>query len=262
MNVAPMTGTLDRGRRRSHRGCDFGALLAPTAPEGVLTLERMVGDRQRLDALLDAVGEDVGSARRDVQASLFLEGYAWTLGLPLAGALFAERRAPGLAHAAVTLRATAWPQELVLADARFAALADDPDADDPAAVVVTGESELAGWLRAELICHLKAPVAELAAHTGRSERALWRSVGDRAAAAMLFAGEAGGDVPRAATLAGRLLSGPGPLTGRPDYRTIVVAGEPMRAHVRTGCCLWWRTQAAGCCATCPLTMRDARPTPA
>jgi hypothetical protein len=256
MTSHPLADTFMRGRARSHRGCHFGASLNPVPGAGV-GLESLVSDTGRLEALLEAVGEDVGSHRRDVQASLLVEAYAWALLLPLAGALLFDRRVPALGRAAVTLRDGLWPMELLVGGARFAALPDDSDADHPDAVVVAREDVLVQRLRAEIGAHLAPPLSTLAARSGRGRDALWRSVGDRASAALLFAGEAVGDVTRARALARKLLEGNGALVGRPDYRELATPAGPMMVHVRRGCCLWWRTRAANWCLTCPLATAAA-----
>lgn len=250
----PLAETLARGYRRVHRGCHLGARL-DAAPGGrVVRIDALTADAARLEDLLHRVGADVGSPRADVQASLLLEAYAWTLLLPLAGALMCERRVPVLAPGgvSVTLREGSWPEELVLGHTRFAALAGDPDAAHEDVVAVPDDRALADILRAQVIGHLSGPIAALAAHSGRSPRALWRSAGDRLAAAMLFASETVGDVEDGARLTRAVLEAP-PLPGRPDYRVVVVPGGTMRVHARQGCCLWWRTRAATCCLTCPLS---------
>lgn len=260
---APLAETLARGYRRVHRGCHLGArvTVAPVGAAG--RLDELVSGGRRVDALLARIGADVGSGRRDVQASLFLEAYAWTLLLPLAGALVAERRVPLLSagSVAVTLRNGLWPDELMLCHHAFAALADDPRSTHRDATVVEDDDTLTGVLRDQIVAHMRVPIRALSARSGRAERALWRSVGDRAAAALLFAGETVDDAERASELAEVLLGPPGPLLGRADYRELPGPDGPMRVHVRSGCCLWWRTRAASCCLTCPLSVREAAARP-
>lgn len=153
--------------------------------------------------------------------------------------------------AAVVLRDGLWPDHLVLAGTRFAGLPGERDADHPDAVIVADEHALAAALREQVIEHLRRPIAALTSHSRRPRRALWHSVADRLAAAALFAAETVSDVPRGARLARDALSGPPPLTGRPDYRIVAGRDGPMRIHARQGCRLWWRTRAATCCLSCP-----------
>ena len=148
-----------------------------------------------------------------------------------------------------------WPDELVFLDTRFAALPSDPAAGYPDALVVPDEPALVDLLRAELVGHLQPLLTALSRRSGRSERALWRTVADRAAAAFLFAGEATATRHATSRLAERLLAGPPPLRGRPRYEMLDGPDGPMPVHLRTGCCLWWRTRAARCCLTCPLADR-------
>lgn len=252
--AAPLAATLQRGRMRTHRGCHFGAHVRAAPSEGAVTLDALVGDPARLADVLSRIGDDVGSPRADVQASLLLEAYAWTLLLPLLGAVVVERRVPVLepGSTAVVLRDGLWPDELVLSGTRFVGLPGDPNAGHLDAVAVADEDALAATLRDQVIEHLHHPIGVLASHGRRPQRALWRSVADRLAAAALFAAETVGYVQRGARVASAVLSGPLPLVGRPDYRMIVTSGGPMRVHARQGCCLWWRTRAASYCLSCPL----------
>ena len=227
-----------------------------------MTLQSLVGDPGGLADRLSRIGGDVGSSRADVQASLFLEAYAWVLLLPLVGALVVERRVPLLEpdEPAVALRDGLWPDALLLASSRFAALSGDPDAGHPDAVAVDDEYALAATLRDQVVAHLHRPIAVMTARTRRPQRALWRTVSDRLAAAALFAGETVGDVDRGTRFATAVLGGPLPLSGRPDYRIVTAPEGPMRLHARQGCCLWWRTEAASYCLSCPCA-RDTAAAP-
>src|SRR3978361_54875 len=93
-SIHPLAATLQRGRERTHGGQHLGAALGITSEAGWMTVARLLGDTRLLDDALAALGREVGSPRRDVQASLLLEAYAWRLVLPLAGALLAESRIP------------------------------------------------------------------------------------------------------------------------------------------------------------------------
>lgn len=254
----PLARTFARGYGRVHGGCHLGARVSARSLAPEIRLDALAADPRHIDVLLDGIGDDVGSSRRDVQASLFLEACAWTLLSPLAGALVSERRVPLLpaGSVAVTQRNGLWPEELRLDGRVFATLADDRDANHPDARVVDDQGALVAVLREQVVGLLREPVAVLAGCSGRAERALWRSVSDRAAAALLSAGESAGDVALAGRLAAALLDGPAPLVGRPDYRRLGGAGGAARVHVRSGCCLWWRTRSASCCLTYPRSAAD------
>jgi hypothetical protein len=251
----PVTATLRRSGRCSHRGCWLGAFAGPRSGPGWLALGALGRDDHGIDAILAQVGRDAGSDRRDVQASLFLESLAWAVLLPLAGALIVDRRALHLAGASVRIAAHGRASAVALLPGRFGAVRDDECAGHPDAEPVGTEDDLAAILRGQVLDDFEPVIGRVCARSGRSERALWRSVGDRAATAFLFAGEATGRRPAAERLAGRLLRGPEPLQCRPRYVLIDGPDGPMRAHARRGCCLWWRARAAAPCLTCPLDAR-------
>jgi hypothetical protein len=234
----------------THGGYDLSVPLGFTSEDGWMPVAGLLGDARRLDEALAAFGREVGSSRRDVQASLLLEAYVWRLVLPLAGALLAESRVPtpGLDGTAVRLTGGGLPCSIRLLHARFAALPGDPATEHPDADVVCNRSVLDRCLRSWLLAHFAPFVETLNAASGRPRAALWRSVADRTATALLYAGLASNRPAAAKAIAERTLAGDPPLHYHPRYIEI---GE-QSVHLRHGCCLWWRTSAATTCLTCPL----------
>lgn len=258
----PLAATLRRGYARTHRGWHLGAALGATAEAGWTPATRLLDDAETLEGTLRAVGREVGSTRRDVQASLLLESYAWRLALPLAGALVAESRIPTPGPDGIALRLTSdgLPGAIRLLHGGFVALPEDPATPHPDAAVVSDRNRLDVCLASVLIAHFDAFVQTLNAASGRSRRALWRTVADRAATALLYAGLASNRMATADAAARRALAHP-PLEHPPRYTEIA----NRSVHLRHGCCLWWRTAAATTCLTCPLRVArgdSALPCPA
>ena len=255
MTGHPLDGTFARGRLRVHRACDLGvARPAPGRPSAA----DLLGDEVALAGRLRRVRAEVGTERHDVAASLWLEAYAWRLLLPVIGALVAERRAPLLTLAEVRLApGPGRPEAIAVCPRRFAVLDDDPAAGHADAVRVGSADGLAAVLRDALVQHFAPAIEALNRASGRSRRALWRTIGDRAATAFLYAGAATGGPASADRLAAAVLDGRTPLAVRPAYVTRPDAdGGSLRVHERRGCCLWWRTRAAeAVCLTCPIARR-------
>jgi ferric iron reductase protein FhuF len=251
-SIHPLAGTLQRGRARTHGGHHLGAALGFPSEDGWVPVARLLSNPRLLEDALTAVGREVGSRRRDVQASLLLEAYAWRLVLPLAGALLAESRipTPGLDGTAVRLTGKGLPSSVRLLHGRFAALPGDPATGHPDADVVRNSRALDLCLRNWLIAHFDPFVERLNAASGRPRAALWRSVADRTATALMYAGLAADRTEAARAIAERTLTGAPPLCHPPRYTAI---GE-QPVHLRHGCCLWWRTDAATTCMTCPLRL--------
>lgn len=248
----PLEATLRRGRARTYGGWHLGAALGATTEAGWMPVARLLGDARMLDDALAAVGREVGSPRRDVQASLLLESYAWQLVLPLAGALIAESRipTPGPDGTAVRLTDDGRPRAIRLLHGRFVALREDPATEHPDASVAGDQSMLDLCMRGGLIAHFEPFVQTLNAASGRPRRALWRTIADRTASALLYAGLASNRLAAAHAAAQRVLAGDPPLQHPPRYSKF---GE-QPVHVRHGCCLSWRTAAATLCLTCPLRL--------
>jgi len=219
----PIAQTLRRGRDRHHAGCHLGMEVDTAGVPGWIPIGTLAADRARLQAMLARVGREVGSERRDVQASLFLDAYAWRLVLPLAGALVAEQRVAASTAHEVSLRPTEGrPSELRLVPRRFSVLPEDAAAAHREATVARDPAILVGLFEPALIGHFEALFDALNAISGRSERALWRTVGDRTATALLYAGLASNDPQAGERLAHQILRGGRPLRITPAYTTISV----------------------------------------
>jgi len=129
----PLSATLRRGRLRRHDGRDLGACHGLPAGDGWTTTSELCRDDQVLHGRLEALGQAVGTVRLDVQASLLVEAYAWTLVLPVAGAVVAESRSPDLSPDRVALRfgPSGRPAEVAFLGASWSALREDDDAGHP-----------------------------------------------------------------------------------------------------------------------------------
>ena len=246
----PLAETLRRGQTRVHRGCHLGAAIGPTSKPEWTQIAQLRSDDRALDATLAAIGREVGTPRRDVQGSLLLESYAWQLVLPLAGAHIAESRVPmpGTHGTALLLTGEGRPRATRLLHGRFACLRQDPAAKHADAYIASNQALLDRCLRNALLVHFEPLVEAVGAASGRSRRALWRTVADRAAMALLYAGLACNRVEKARTAAERALTGDPPLQHPLRYAELD-GGPCLHRH---GCCLWWRTAAATTCLTCPL----------
>lgn len=248
----PIAQTLTRGHSRRHGDCHLGLRTGSTHGDWV-SVATLLGDDEHLQATLDRVGIEIGSARRDVQASIFLEAYAWRLVLPLAGALVAEQRVAAPTPHDIALRpGEGRPSELLLRPGRFSALRDDRATAHPDATPARTPAALCEIFEAALISQFTPIVVALNRRCGRGTRALWRTIGDRTATALLHAGLACKDRHSGEQLAHQILRGTPPLDVTPTYARILVDDRSVPVHLRRGCCLWWRTVAATYCATCPL----------
>jgi hypothetical protein len=189
-----------------------------------------------LDLQLKLAAERLGTDRLAVAASALLEGYAWTLGLPLSAALATEAPAPDLAAGNVRLRFDGGrPAEVALRD--------------PAAPPGGGPGAVARLVDG----HLAALVARLAERrVRRGPRALWGLVANGCAAALLEQARAAGLPPaRVAPLLDQLLTTPGRSLPTPALLPVGPVDDPRLVRRRVTCCLNY-TVAGQPCATCPL----------
>ena len=144
------------------------------------------------------------------------------------------------------------PTELLLRPGRFSALRNDCATAHPDATPAPTPAALCEIFEATLISHFKPIVVALNGRCGRSTRALWRTIGDRTATALLHAALACKERHAGEQHAHQILRGAPPLEVTPAYASILIDDRFVPVHLRLGCCLWWRTAAATYCATCPL----------
>jgi FhuF 2Fe-2S C-terminal domain len=92
-------------------------------------------------------------------------------------------------------------------------------------------------------------------HGLRPAKTLWHSCGDRVAQSLLWSGKAFNEEDFALELTEYLMNLGGPMAV-PIEREIDESGQPF--HLRTTCCLAYRTPEGGYCQACPL-IREIRP---
>ena len=122
-------------------------------------------------------------------------------------------------------------------------------------------TEVADWtdladLMHEGLTNLFGPMINWAdGHGLRPAKTLWQSCGDRVAQSLLWSGKAFDQGEFALALTTYLMGLKGPMSV-PVERDLDDFGQPF--HLRTTCCLAYRTPEGGYCQACPL-IREIRP---
>lgn len=198
-----------------------------------------------LPTLLNAYeGGEEPRSRLAVQGSLLLEAWAWTALTPALHLLFYDGTVLELGDPSVQVFAPPGRRPVALAVDADGPLGRTPRRARP--------SDPAGIdLLIGPVVAFHQPLIELI-HTmsGRSKKALWRSVRDRLASAILASGEAFRQPQLADAMLARMLE-TGRVTG--GVPRIVRRPGARPSLERGGCCLWWRTGAAACDG-CPITV--------
>jgi len=253
---APLAQTL--AASRAHFGGHDVLATRVGSVEGWVPATELTVPGPALDDLLAAATAATATGRTDIGGTLFAEGYAWALAVRAVGTLLFGRRIPAMRHDEVQLQFAAG--DATITGMAFAGGAfgidGDPCDGDPSLVVLADEDALLACLHEELHAHLQPLIAVIAAATGRSPKALWRSAGDRLGGAFLWLGEVVGVRDAAWELGTRCMQASGPLAVGAGFRIIEHAGicEPTRN--RRG--LIWRAEGQDTCFTCPLTTEPQR----
>lgn len=219
---------------------------------------------ERLDELIARVGHHYGTTDPAITGTFFLKGYARGAVAAALICLATERRVPDVAPSNVAFRfgPDGMVQEVALAEPRFAALPDDPDAEHPDAVVVPDIHALRLWLRDRFVCgHLAGIVPLLRQRTRRGPRALWGTASDTCSRALALLAEIEGTLEAAGKLDREshafLTTGP-PLIDPPPFLPILHAGALSSGWQRVTCCLAYRLPNHGLCVSCPCVGQDER----
>jgi len=255
---APLAETLAAARAHFGGHDVLGTRLG--APAGWLRAGEIVRTRAPLDDLLAKATATTGGGRADIGGTLLAEGYAFALALRAVGTLLFGTRIPAMAPGEVALEFAGG--DATITGVAFAGgaygVAGDEREGDPALVVVADEDALLARLHAEMEGHLAPLLEAIGAATGRPQRALWRSAGDRLGGAFLWLGEVVGMRERAWDLGSRCMQAGGPLAVGAGYRVLDHAGIAEPTRDRRGCCLIYRIAGNDTCFTCPLTAERER----
>jgi hypothetical protein len=212
------------------------------------------------------------NAERRAAGAFFVGHYAWYLAGAAIGSYLAEQRIPDLSPANVALRYSTYTwragdqsgeaesMELRFLRGHFAALADDPAAAHPDAVLLPSAPALRDWLREALEQHMD-PLID-AVHTGTrlSKRAQWNLVADSCARLFQHAGQQLGEAPRGCAEGLAFIQSPeSPMSAsHTRYLTLECNGHSDTFVERGGCCLYYRVEPGHNCSTCPLRPAEER----
>jgi hypothetical protein len=226
----------------------------------------------RLDEGLAHSTRRYPSAERRVAGAFFVGHYAWYLAGAAICAYLAERRVPDLAPQNVALRYSTYTWragdqsgeaetiEACFASGRFAALADDPAAAHPNAVLLPNASALLDWLRQALEQHMTPLIDAVQACTRLGKRAQWNLVADSCARLFQHAGKQLGDEAYGCAEGLAFIQAPASPMRASQTRYLALECNSHRDTFveRGGCCLYYRVEPGQNCVTCPLRPAEER----
>lgn len=222
----------------------------PDSAPGWIAVDRLLrGDRLKSALLARVAG--VGERPADyVCAEWMIESWARAFADLAGSALVCDRRLPDLRPANLLISPY---KGMVAATAvrtgAMSALEDDSSAIAAGATAVPDWSDLAGTMHRGLE-DLIEPMIEWADRRDlRPAKTLWQAAGDVTAQSLAWSGRAFDQREFALELTGHLMA----MGGRmaiPVQRELDDSGEPY--HLRSTCCLAYRTPEGGLCRSCPI----------
>ncbi len=242
-------------------------------------LQVFVGERPAglvcpLSALLDAyslvldeqfalMAEHYKTRDQEILVRFAFSSFVYALATATVGPFIVDRRVPVLALDPADLQVrvgrSGVVDALVLPNARFWRLPDDPDAGHPDAVPVSGEQELCDVLRNGLVQACAPLIAALRPRARIGARALWISAAETCASILLDALPAGTSSNDAETAMRQLIgTADSPLRACPEV--IALTSGSLRHVVMLGsdCCTNFNIPGEAYCATCPHRPRQER----
>jgi FhuF 2Fe-2S C-terminal domain len=242
--------TLNRVAAGSADGLSIRVSLVPAPKHGWIEFDRLL-DSDPLKASLFAQVAGVGARPPDhVCAEWMVESFARAI-TDLAGScLVAERRLPDLS--AENLVVATYKGMVAATGVRttaMTALEDDGEAVAAGARAVPDWPGLAERM-ADGLASLLGPIIGWTDGNGlRPAKTLWQAAGDVSAQSLVWSGKAFDGRGFALELTRRLMA-PDPPFAVPVRRGVDPAGEQF--HLRTTCCLAYRTPEGGICRSCPI----------
>ncbi|MCB0829043.1 MAG: (2Fe-2S)-binding protein [Solirubrobacterales bacterium] len=248
------TGGIDATLRRisaaSADGLSLRTGLMPDPAPGWIAVDRLLHDDGQIASLLARVSGVRERPAEHVCAEWMVESWARAIADLAGSAIVCDRRLPDLRPGNLLV---APHKGMVAAIAVRTGAMAALDGDGPA--IAAGAAEVAGWTDLADAMHrgleeLLEPMIEWTAGRHlRPARTLWRAAGDRLAQSLIWSGRAFGQPEFALELSGYLIS-IGGRTAVPLDRDFDRTGEPF--HLRTTCCLAYRTPEGGLCRACPI----------
>jgi len=217
---------------------------------------RVWGDTTDLETAFDRIGTAWNTSDRRVQAAFLVNDYTWRIAAPAVAAFVLDRRVPDLAPDAVvmTLAADGTFEPPVFGSTSYAGAVADTGA---AATMST--DELLRVLRRGIEDHLRPLVRNVRRVAPLGERGQWALIGDACGSCFLRAGQVVGEASEERRWAERFLALDGePLRGRQRFFVLRDARREATFMTRGSCCLVYRVDGHGYCATCPFTPDDER----
>jgi hypothetical protein len=267
---APLAATLARAAALDAH--TFAADLGDPEPGWFAATALYAADGTHLTEGLAHAIRQYPNADRRTAGAFFVGHYAWYLAGAAICAYLAERRIPDLSpeHVALRYSTYTWQAgdqsgEVESMDVRFvhrhfAALADDPAAAHPDAVLLPTSSTLRDWLREALEQHIAPLINAVHTLTRLGKRAQWNLVADSCARLFQYAGQRLGDEPRSCAEGLAFIQSPAsPMrASHTRYLTLECNGHHNTFVERGGCCLYYRVAPGQNCSTCPLRPTEER----
>ncbi|MFT4039064.1 MAG: hypothetical protein QM692_12840 [Thermomicrobiales bacterium] len=202
-----------------------------------------------------------GTDDPDILARFYFGSFCYMLASATVSAFAVDRRAPVLhpERLRVALGSTGRPEALVLPDAAFWCLPDDPAAGHPDARVIADEATL----RALLLDRLSEMFALMIAVTRRrarvGARALWISAAETCASTLVDGLPPEVTQEQAQAAVQTLIGTPGvPLRAKPEVITLHAAGRPRLMLLGDDCCTNFKIPGETYCESCPHLPREQR----
>jgi ferric iron reductase protein FhuF len=213
----------------------------------------------RRDELMQRIATTHSTDDRHVIAMWFWNAYTWPVLMGAVLSYLLERRVPYLAPANIVLHwnDAGMTDRMALRSAHFFALRDDPAAWEQDCTVVADQDALRAVLVAQITQHYVPPMLDvLATQSPFGMRALWATVADRCASAVLQATDTlGNDTCRQEVAS---LTKHAPLHGNTGVLVVNHNGADTLWLQRGGCCHSYKLPRYGYCATCPLLPIEER----
>ncbi|MFD3166823.1 (2Fe-2S)-binding protein [Herpetosiphon sp. NSE202] len=216
------------------------------------------------DELLTQIMARYSLRERRTAATFLFGSYAWYVMASAIASYLSDRRVPSIAIEDMAIRFDVHGDEphiqVALLTPGFAALPDDPAANQPMVTVCANLDELREHLRNQIETHMQVIINFLSTQVRSGPRGQWNMVADTCAEIALWIGHQMGDQELACAEALSLIKVAGsPMRPSPTrYMTLTEGDHCETFRMRGSCCLFYKIPTTNNCNTCPLLSEDER----
>lgn len=255
----PITATLARLAELREDNQDW-LLTKVDSEEGWFSAADLAADPPRLQDALTRISQHYQVKSLRPAAALWFGLYAYVMEAVAYACFLFECRLPDLSPGKISLLLgeSGYVSRVAWRGRTFAALSDDPDASHPDCIPFPTRESMRQHLREQLTAGFAPLIDAVSGQSSFGKPGLWALAADYNAYALTWLGELMGNETIGVEESRAFSAVKTPLSTKRDFIPIDHIGTTHYLLERTSCCLYYKVEGGGYCASCPHRSMDER----